>query len=203
MYELSIAFVMVSAIAMAGVRRLKLMTDAFTVQSLMIAGICVFRGAETGEHHYWLLALMTIAFKAIGIPMVLRRYADKLENTKETRLIVNGLWSYVIAGVSIVIATRTLAYFPDPLFKAGLALVLVGALLLIGRRIAYSQMIGFLCIENGVVLFELAMVKVGPIITFGMLFEILILSLIMGMMLYRMSQLVGTMDTDRLTDLKE
>lgn len=203
MYELSIALVLVSAIAMAGMRRLKLMTDAFSVQSLMIAGICLYKGIETGEHHYWLLAAMTVAFKVIGIPMVLRRFADKLESNRETRLIINGLWSYVIAGSAIVIATRTLAYFPDPLFKTGLALVLVGALLLIGRRIAYSQMIGFLCIENGIVLFELAMVKVGPIITFGMLFEILILSLIMGMMLYRMSQLLGTVDTDKLTDLKE
>lgn len=203
MYELSMAFVLVSGIAMAGVRRLKLMTGAFSVQSWMIAFICMYKGYETSEHHYWLLAIMTIAFKAIGIPMILNRYAENLNSNRETRLIINALWSYVLSGIGIVIATRALAYFPDPLFKTGLALVFVGAMLLVGRRIAYSQMVGFLCIENGIVLFELAMVKVGPIITFGMLFEVLILSLIMGMMLYRMSQLFNSVDTDRLTNLKE
>jgi len=96
-----------------------------------------------------------------------------------------------------------LGNFLDYLFKVGCILIITGAILMMGRKKAITQMIGLLTMENGVVLFEISMVKMGSIIEFGIVFEMLILAMIMGVMIFNINKTFDSLNTDYLSNLKE
>lgn len=201
--EFLVAIILISALVMSGLRRIKLLNDAFAAQSLFIAALCLAKGYESGEYHYYILFIMTLVIKVLGIPYIINRSVKQLKANRETELIINGFWSYMFTGISVAVIFIVLKGYGDSIFKTGIALMICGAILLIGRKKAITQMIGLLTLENGIVLFEVAMVKMGLIIEMGIIFELLVLALIMGVMIFRINKTFDTVNTDYLTSLKE
>jgi hydrogenase-4 component E len=188
---------------MSGLRRIKLLKNAFAVQSLFIAVLCLAKGFESGEYHYFILFLLTFLIKVLGIPYIIDKSVRHLKMNRETELILSGFWSYMLTGVSAAVIFIVLKGYGNFIFKTGIVLLVTGAILLIGRKKAITQMIGLLSLENGIVMFELAMVKMGWIIELGIIFELLILVLIMGLMIFKINKTFDTVNTDYLTSLKE
>lgn len=201
--EFLVAVILISALVMSGLRRIKLLNNAFAVQSLFIALLCLAKGYESGEYHYYILFIFTFIIKFLGVPYIINKSVKYLKMNRETALIINGFWSYIFTGFSIAIIFIVLKGYGDFIFKTGIALMIAGSMLLIGRKKAITQMIGLLTLENGIVLFEVAMVKMGWIIELGIIFELLVLALIMGMMVFRINKTFDTVNTDYLTSLKE
>lgn len=201
--EFLVAVILISALVMSGLRRIKLLNNAFAVQSLFIALLCLAKGYEAGEYHYYILFIFTFIIKFLGVPYIINKSVKYLKMNRETALIINGFWSYIFTGFSIAIIFIVLNGYGDFIFKTGIALMIAGSMLLIGRKKAITQMIGLLTLENGIVLFEVAMVKMGWIIELGIIFELLVLALIMGMMVFRINKTFDTVNTDYLTSLKE
>ncbi|MGB7605306.1 MAG: hypothetical protein WBL93_07490 [Lutisporaceae bacterium] len=201
--EFLVAVILISALVMSGLRRIKLLNNAFAVQSLFIAVLCLTKGFESGEYHYYILFLLTFIIKVLGIPFIINKSVKYLKMNREMELIINGFWSYMFTGFSMVIIFIVLKGYGDFIFKTGIALMIAGSMLLIGRKKAITQMIGLLTLENGIVLFEVVMVKMGWIIELGIIFELLVLALIMGMMVFRINKTFDTVNTDYLTSLKE
>lgn len=201
--EFLVAVILISALVMSGLRRIKLLNNAFAVQSLFIAVLCLTKGFESGEYHYYILFLLTFIIKVLGIPFIINKSVKYLKMNRETELIINGFWSYMFTGLSMAIIFIVLKGYGDFIFKTGIALMIAGSMLLIGRKKAITQMIGLLTLENGIVLFEVVMVKMGWIIELGIIFELLVLALIMGMMVFRINKTFDTVNTDYLTSLKE
>ncbi|MDP4087848.1 MAG: hydrogenase [Bacillota bacterium] len=201
--EFLIAFILISALAMSGLRRIKLLNNAFAAQSLLISALCMAKGLQTGEYHYYILFILTLGIKVLGIPYIVNRSIRQIKLNRETELIINGFWSYIFTGFSVAVIFVVLRNYGDSIFRTGIALMISGSILLIGRKKAITQMLGLLTLENGIVLFEVAMIKMGWIIEFGILFELLVLALIMGMMIFRINKTFDTVNTDYLTSLKE
>lgn len=203
MIEFLVAFILILGISMSGFRRVKLLNSGFALQSLAIALVCFIKGYQSNEYHYYVLFILTLLTKVILIPQVIRRSMKDVKLIKETELIISSNLSYLISGLSVILSFVFLKNFPDFIFKAGCILIMVGGILLIGRKKAISQMIGLLTMENGIVLFEISMVKMGSIIELGIVFEVLVLSLIMGIMIFRINKTFNTINTDYLSNLKE
>lgn len=203
MVELLVAFILISGILMSGFRRIKLLNKGFSLQSLAIALICLAKGLQYREYHYYILFVLTLVTKVFLVPYIIKRSMRHTKKRRETELILSGHWSYILSGVSVVLAFVLLRGFSDSLFKAGCLLIIVGAILLMGRKQAITQMIGLLTMENGIVLFEISMVKMGSIIEFGIIFEMLILAMIMGVMIFRINKTFDSINTDYLSNLKE
>ncbi|WDC85175.1 hydrogenase [Caloramator sp. mosi_1] len=165
--NLLITLTLLSTVAMSGFRRLKLMTGTFMIQSLSIAFICFFLGYETNEAHYYALGMLTILIKAIVIPIIMNKSINKLKTAREMNMIINGYWSYIFSSIFVVIALMLLKNFRQDLIKTGLVLILFGTFILITRKKAINQMIGFLTVENGIVLIELSTVQMNLAIEFG------------------------------------
>ena len=203
MLELMISFVLISGIAMCGFRRSSLLNRGFAMQSLAIALICFAKGNATGEFHYFVLFLLTLITKVLIIPYIINRSIVDTKNKREMDLILSGHWSYILSGISVALCFVFLRDFSDNLFKTGCILIITGIILMMGRKKAVTQMIGLLTMENGIVLFEISMVKMGSIIEFGIIFEMLILALVMGVMVFRINKTFDTINTDYLSNLKE
>lgn len=198
-----ISLILITGIAMSGFRRIKLIKIGFAIQSLLIAVICFINGFRDKEYGLYILGVLTIITKVFLIPYIVKKSAKDLKKRRETDLIINGYWSYIISGVSVVLTFAFLGSYSDSIFKAALVSMIVGVMLLIGRKKALTQMLGLLTMENGIVLFEISLVKMGPIIEFGIIFEMLVLALIMGMMVFRINKTFDTINTDYLANLKE
>lgn len=203
MLETLLALILISAIMMAGVRRIKLLTQGFMIQSLSIALICLYFGFKTGESNLFIIALLTVLAKVIFIPYIIKKSTKDLKINREMELIISSLWSYILTCVGIVSAYGLLVQLDNAFLKAGIVLMLVGLILIIGRKKAITQMIGFLCMENGLVLFEISIVKMSLILEAGIILEVLILALIMGIMIFNINKIFDTVNTDYLSNLKE
>lgn len=203
MLETLLALILISAVLMIGVRRIKLLTQGFIVQSLSIALICLYFSYKTGESNLLIIAILTILAKVILIPYIINKSIKDLKLTREMELIINSLWSYILCCVGIVFTYGLLADMDNPFLKAGIVIMLVGAVLIIGRKKAITQMIGFLCMENGLVLFEISIVKMSLIMEAGIILEVLILAVIMGIMIFNINRAFDTVNTDYLSNLNE
>lgn len=203
MIEILISLILISAVAMSGFRRASLLNRGFAMQSLAIALLCLAKGYTGGEYHYYILFFLTIITKVVIIPMIISKSIMHAKLERETDLILSGSWSYIVTGAAVALSFIFLGNFSDYLFKVGCILIITGALLMMGRRKAITQMIGLLTMENGVVLFEISMVKMGSVIEFGIVFEVLILAMIMGIMIFNINKTFDTLNTDYLSNLKE
>jgi hydrogenase-4 component E len=203
MIEILISLILISAVAMSGFRRARLLNRGFAIQSLTIALLCLSKGYMTGEYHYYILFILTIITKVIIIPIIISRSLIHTKLARETDLILSGSWSYIVMGISVAMSFIFIGNFSDYLFKVGCILIITGAILMMGRKKAITQMIGLLTMENGVVLFEISMVKMGSIIEFGIVFEMLILAMIMGVMIFNINKTFDSLNTDYLSNLKE
>ena len=188
MIEDLLAVILISSIFMSGVRRVKLITRVFIFQSLAIGLIALKLGLDTGKMDYYILGLLTIVTKVIIIPIIINKSLNQLKVNREMDLIVNGFISYILTGIFIMISFGVLNGSHDNYIKTGIALFIIGVLLMVARKKAITQMIGFLTFENGIVLFEISLTKMSLVIEAGIVFEGLLLALVMGIMIFHINK---------------
>lgn len=203
MIEILTAVILISAIIMAGFRRLLLLTKGFRIQSLAIGIICFWLGAATGESHYLIIGVLTLLTKVILIPHFINRAVRNLSENREKNPIINGWWSTVITGLLIALIYVLLEKLNNDFIIAGIVLLIVGSLMLISRKKAVTQMTGFLVMENGLVLLELSMIKMGLLVDVLIILEVLLISGIMAIMIFYINKVFNTVNTDFLSNLKD
>ena len=203
MIEDLLAVILISSIFMSGVRRVKLITKVFIFQSAAIGLIALKLGINTGKMDYYVLGLLTIVTKVIIIPIIINKSLNQLKVNREMDLIVNGFVSYILTGIFIMISFGILNTSHDNFIKTGIALFIIGVLLMVARKKAITQMIGFLTFENGIVLFEISLTKMSLVIEAGIVFEGLLLALVMGIMIFHINKTFDSINTDFFENLKE
>jgi len=203
MIEALLTIILISSIYMSGVRRIKLLTGGFVFQSAAIGLIAFKLGYDTGEVHYYVLALLTIITKVIIMPLIINKSVKKLKINREMELMVNAFNSYILTGTGIMIAFGLLNKSHNNFIKTGIALFIIGVLLMVARKKAITQMLGFLIFENGIVLFEISLTKMSFVIEAGIVFEGLMLALIMGIMIFHINKTFDSINTDSFENLKE
>ena len=203
MIEALLAVILISSIFMSGIRRIKLITQGFIFQSAAIGLIAFKLGYDTGEVGYYILGVLTIITKVIIIPLIINKSVKQLKANREMELIVNGFVSYLLTGIGIMIAFGLLNKSQNNFLKTGIALFIVGILLMVARKKAITQMIGFLIFENGITLFEVSLSKMSLVIEAGIVFEGLMLALIMGIMIFHINKTFDSINTDFFENLKE
>jgi len=203
MTDFFLAVILISAILMSGVRRVKLLISGYTVQAFRIFAISFLTALSTNDKHYYVISIMTLLAKVILVPLILTHSVRKIKTKVELSPVLNSFWSYTLTIISIALASYISAGSGILYIKEAISLSIVGALLLIGRRKALSQMIGFLVIENGLMLFELSLIKLSFLIEFAIVVEAIILFIIMAIVIGNINAAFDTTNTDYLSDLKE
>ncbi len=196
----------VLAVWMCGVTRVKTQLWGLVLQTAMLSGICVLLGAAEAQNQLLVLALVVFLVKAVGIPVFLERSAKRMAIERDKG-----------AGISPTIVLMIgcgllfLGYFLTPEFavpgmmnraSAGmaLALIFIGMLLMITRRLALSQVIGFLTMENGIFLYSLTQTHHMPmLVEMGIVFEVLIGVLVAGVFIFRINRSFEHID---VTDMR-
>lgn len=162
----------------------------------------------------WHLVVITgglILAKGIIIPWLLAGAIAKARISREMEpylgYVPTLLIGAVLTGLSFIFAER-LPLAPEHqglLFvPAAIATLLSGFLLLVARRKAISQVIGYLMMENGIFLFGLLLTEAMPVmVEAGVLLDLIVGIFVMGIIINQISREFSSIDTSRLTTLRD
>ncbi len=158
-----------------------------------------------------LVAAATVAMKGLVIPALLRRAMRTANIDRDLYPLIGFLPSLLLGAagmIGAVVLARWLPLLPEhhaSLLVAGaLATVLAGLLLLIGRAKAISQVCGYLILENGIYLFGLLLIHSVPLLVEGgILLDLTVAVFVTGIIVDRIQRAFDTLDTRKLTALRE
>jgi hydrogenase-4 component E len=86
----------------------------------------------------------------------------------------------------------------------GISLDFTGLILMLTRRLAVSQIVGFLVIENGIYVFALTQTKGMPMmVEMGILLDVLVGVMVSGLLLFKIQKSFEHIDVGQLTELKD
>jgi hydrogenase-4 component E len=153
----------------------------------------------------YITALIALAFKAIVIPWALYRIVMRLGIHRELERVV-GVGLTMLAGIGLVglalIVILPLTAAADPFAREDLAfalsVVLLGLLMMITRRNAVSQVVGFMSIENGLILAATGAKGMPLVVEISVAFSILIAFIVIGIFLFRIRERFDTVDLTAL-----
>ena len=209
--DLCSALLLLTCFAIVAQRRLSACVDLFALQSAFLVVTAALVAYLTGNQHIYIAAGLTGIIKVIVIPRVLKKVIDRLNVKRELVMHVNVPTGLLICGGLVMLAF----FIAQPIIPLGslltrdslaiaLAIVLIGLFTMIARQKAVSQLIGFLVLENGLFLGATAATHGMPLVVeLGVFFDVLIATLIAGIYNNRLPDAFDSVDTDRLTVLKE
>ena len=166
--------------------------------------------------HEWhvmvlVIAVATVIMKGLVIPALLHRAMRTANIDRDLNPLIGFLPSLLLGAagmIGAVVLARRLPLLPEhreSLLVAGsLASVLTGLLLLIGRSKAISQVCGYLILENGIYLFGLLLIRSTPLLVEGgILLDLTVAVFVTGIIVDRIQRAFDSLDTRKLTVLRE
>ena len=181
--------------------RLYSLLNTFAAHALVLAASVAWQAFVQEAPHLYVTAAIALVFKAIVIPIVLHRMIVKLGIHREIETAV-GVGLTMLAGIGLVALAMVvmLRVTPgaDPLAREDLAfalsVVLLGLLVMVTRRNAVSQVIGFMSLENGLVLAATGAKGMPLVVEISVAFSVLIAFIVIGIFLFRIRERFDTVD---------
>jgi hydrogenase-4 component E len=185
--------------------RLYALLNGYALHALVLALSVAWQAFAQDAPHLYVTAAIALVFKAMVIPIVLHRMIARLGIHREIETVV-GIGPTMLAGMGLVALSMVvmLRVTPeaDPLAREDLAfalsVVLLGLLIMVTRRNAVSQVVGFMSLENGLVLAATGARGMPLVVEISVAFSILIALIVIGIMLFRIRERFDTVDVNVL-----
>ncbi len=185
--------------------RMYALINVFALHAVVLAVSVAWQALAQQAPHLFLTAAIALIFKAIVIPMALRRIVERLGIHRQIET-VGGVAPTMLAGMALVALSMVVMLKvtggSDPLAREDLAfalsVVLLGLLMMVTRRNAVSQVIGFMSLENGLVLAATGAKGMPLVVEISVAFSILIAFIVIGIFLFRIRERFDTVDIQAL-----
>jgi hydrogenase-4 component E len=189
--------------------RLYSLLNVYAVHALVLALSVAWQAFIQDAPHLYVTALIALVFKAMVIPLVLRRIVERLGIHREIETVV-GIGLTMLAGIALValsmvvmlrVTTEASPIAREDLAFA-LAVVLLGLLIMVTRRNAVGQVVGFMSLENGLVLAATGAKGMPLVVEISIAFSILIAFIVIGIFLFRIRERFDTVDLQALDQFR-
>ena len=189
--------------------RLSALLNTLALHSVLLAASVAWQAWIQHAPHLYITAAIALAFKAILVPLALRRMIRQLGIHREIEA-VTGTGLSMLAGIGLV-ALSMQVMLPvtansDPVVREDIALalsiVLIGLLIMVTRRNAVSQVVGFMSLENGIVLAATGAQGMPLVVEISVAFSILIAFIVIGIFLFRIRERFDTVDVGALDKVR-
>lgn len=185
--------------------RLYALLNTFALHAFVLACSVAWQALIQDAPHLYITAAIALVFKAIVIPIALHRVIQRLGIHREIETVV-GIGLTMLAGIALValsmVVMLKVTAGADPLAREdlafALAVILLGLLLMVSRRNAVSQVVGFMSLENGLVLAATGAKGMPLVVEFSVAFSILIAFVVIGIFLFRIRERFDTVDVQAL-----
>ncbi len=181
--------------------RLYALLNTYATHALVLALSVAWQAFVQHAPHLYITALIALVFKAIIIPVALHRIIVRLGIHREIETAI-GFGLTMLAGIGLVALSMVvmLRVTPgaDPLAREDLAfalsVVLLGLLIMVTRRNAVSQVVGFMSLENGLVLAATGAKGMPLVVEISVAFSVLIAFIVIGIFLFRIRERFDSVD---------
>ena len=179
--------------------------DIFALHAFVVSLSVAWQAHIQLAPHLYITAGIALVVKAIIIPVALHRIIVRLGIHRTIETVV-GIGQTMLGGIGLV-ALSILVMLPitaeagtlareDLAFS--LSVILLGLLMMISRRNAVSQIIGFMSIENGLILAATAAKGMPLVVEISVAFSILVALIVIGIFLFRIRERFDTVDVHAL-----
>lgn len=207
---LSASVVLLFGIALLWRRSLSAYVKAFRWQSLVLSLAFVLIGYFGHDHELYFIAVVLLALKVFVIPWYLNRLERSLGGEREAQPYVNIATSLILAGLLVMLAyaiTRPLVLVSKLPTRGAIplavGLIFVGLFVIVSRRKALTQIVGFLVLENGIALLAaLCTYGIPLIVELGVFLDVLMGFLVMQVIVYHIRSTFESIDVEQLSHLK-
>lgn len=209
--NLMAALLLLIAFAMLSQRRILSLIYLFAWQGAVLAANSVIVAWSTGQTHLYYSALLTLALKAIILPWILHRLIIRLNVRWDVETLLN-IPTTMLVGIALVIISFNLALPITQLagtitrgtLGIAIAMVLLSFLMMITRRKAVPQVIGFLAMENGLFFAATSTTYGMPmVVELGIALDVLVGMLILGIFFFQVREAFDSLDLKHMEKLKE
>jgi len=185
--------------------RLSGIVNIFALHALVVSLSVAWQAYIQQAPHLYITAAIALVVKAFVIPVALHRIIVRLGIHRTIEPVV-GIGLTMLAGIGLV-ALSIMVMLPITA-EAGtlaredlafaLSVILLGLLMMISRRNAVSQVIGFMSIENGLILAATGAKGMPLVVEISVAFSILIALIVIGIFLFRIRERFDTVDVHAL-----
>jgi hydrogenase-4 component E len=205
------AFLLLVAFAMLSQRRVLSLVRLLAWQGAALAASTLVVAYTTGHTGLYVSAAITVVLKVIVIPLVLHRAINRLDVRWDVETLIN-IPTTMLVGIALVIFAFALAtpisQMAGTLTRSTLAIalasVLLSFLMMIVRRKAIPQVIGFLAMENGLLFAATSATYGMPLVwELGVALDVLVATFIFGIFFFQIREQFDSLDIRHMEKLKE
>ena len=205
------ALLLLVAFAMLSQRRVLTLIHLFAWQGAALALSTAIVAGSTGQTHLYFSAGLTLLLKVVLIPWVLHRLIVRLDVRWDVETLIN-IPATMLIGIGLVIFAFALAAPISQMASTvtrstlgiALASVLLSFLMMIVRRKAVPQVIGFLAMENGLFFAATSATYGMPLVVeLGVALDVLVGTFIFGIFFFHIREQFDSLDTHHMEKLKE
>ena len=207
---LGASLVLIFGLALLWRRRSAAHIAAFAVQSVVLAATAAMIAHFTRDWQLYVVAALLLALKGVAIPLLLTRMDRRFGAERELQPYVNTSTSLLVSGLLVLLAyvvTRPLVALSQLPTRTGMplamGLVFVSLFVIISRKKALTQVVGFLMLENGIALLAvLGTYGIPLIVEIGVFLDALMGFLVMQIFVYQIHETFASIDVDQLKRLR-
>ena len=205
------ALLLLISFAMLSQRRIVGLVTLFAWQGAALTASTAIVAWSTGQHHLYYSAALTLALKVIAMPWFFYRLVKKLDVDRDVEPMIN-IPTTMLIGIALVIFSFNLALPISELsgtvmrstLGIAMACVLLAFLMMITRRNAIPQVIGFLAMENGLFFAATSATYGMPLVVeLGVALDVLIGVFVLGIFFFQIRETFDSLDLKHMEKLKE
>jgi hydrogenase-4 component E len=209
--NLGAAVLLLTSFAMLSQRRILSLVNLFAVQGAALSVSTAIVAYTSGQHHLYYSAALSVGLKVLLLPWILHRLIARLNVRWDTEPLIN-IPTTMLVGIILVVFAFGLAQPISQLSASiarstlgiALAVVMLSFLMMITRRKALSQVVGFLAMENGLFFAATSATYGMPmVVELGVALDVLIGMVILGVFFFQIREQFDSLDLQHLEQLKE
>ena len=185
--------------------RLLPLINTLSLHSLLLALSVAWQARIQDAPDLYVTAAIALGFKTVVVPMALRRMVVRMGIHREIEVAVGTgltmLTGIGLAALSMDLMLRVTAGASQLVREdvaLSLSVVLLGLLIMVTRRNAVSQVIGFMSLENGLILAGTGARGMPLVVEISVAFSVLIAFIVIGIFLFRIRERFDTVDVGAL-----
>jgi hydrogenase-4 component E len=185
--------------------RMFALLNTFALHAIVLSLAVAWQAYVQDAPHLYATALLALGFKGVIIPVALHRIVQRLGIHRSVETVV-GIGLTMLLGIALVAlsiivmlpVTEAAGVFVREDLAFALSILLLGLLMMVTRRNAVSQVVGFMSLENGLVLAATGARGMPLVVEISVAFSILIAFIVIGIFLFRIRERFDTVDIQAL-----
>lgn len=209
--EIMMILLVLSDFALLGLSRLRTCISIVSFQGMLLGLLALVTQWGSLTLRLVMIAAASFIIKGFVFPILLKRGIREAGTQQEMEPFVGYIMSIiaglVMLGVSLWMSTKLPLFTPGSgtflIVPAALTTLFTGLFLIVARKNALNQCLGYIIMENGIYTFGIfSVVEIPLLVELGILLDVFVAVFVMGIAIYHINREFDHLDSDRLNVLK-